>query len=231
MGSELARPPACPPTTCPPACRGSTGLLRGTQGVPWGPPQGTPGAPAGGVPVRAVYTGPPQQGDRNLGWVSGHQWGRSWRDRPPPARRPPAGCAGWARNPKGPQVTPFCHQMGRHPTIWDFKTGIRHRIPARISPCGSRGLNPNFSHHTPCVWVLVLEHPVPPPPASSRLFLLCLEIVYILHSILRVNLRTNILHSILRVNLRSNLKNPMPRTSVKRIQILYISPPEPMQNV
>ena len=53
-------------------------------------------------------------------------------------------CAGWARNPKGPQITPFCHQMGRHPTIWDFKTGIRRRIPARISPWGSRGLNPNF---------------------------------------------------------------------------------------
>ena len=57
---------------------------------------------------------------------------------------PPARCAGWAWNPKGPQITPFCHQMGRHPTIWDFKTGIRHRIPARISPWGSRGLNPNF---------------------------------------------------------------------------------------
>ena len=62
----------------------------------------------------------------------------------PPACRPPAGCAGWAQNPKGPQITPCCHQMGRHPTIWDFKTGIRHRIPARISPWGSRGLNPNF---------------------------------------------------------------------------------------
>ena len=34
--------------------------------------------------------------------------------------------------------------MGRHPTILDFKTGIRLRIPARISPWGSRGLNPNF---------------------------------------------------------------------------------------
>ena len=53
-------------------------------------------------------------------------------------------CAGWARNPKGPQITPFCHQMGRHPTIWDCKTGIRHRIPARISPWGSWGLNLNF---------------------------------------------------------------------------------------
>ena len=28
----------------------------------------------------------PQQGDSNLGWVVGHQWGRSWRDRPPAAR-------------------------------------------------------------------------------------------------------------------------------------------------
>ena len=57
---------------------------------------------------------------------------------------PARGCAGWTWNPKGPQITPFCHQMGRHPTIWDFKTWIRHRIPARISPWGSRGLNPNF---------------------------------------------------------------------------------------
>merc|ERR1711965_684896 len=56
---------------------------------------------------------------------------------------PAQGCAGWARNPKGPQITPFRHQMGRHGTIWDFKTGIRHRIPARISLWGSRGLNPN----------------------------------------------------------------------------------------
>merc|ERR1712185_240600 len=34
---------------------------------------------------------PPQQGDSNLGWGGEHQWGRSWRDRPPPARPPPAG--------------------------------------------------------------------------------------------------------------------------------------------
>ena len=54
------------------------------------------------------------------------------------------GCAGWARNPKGPQIAPFRHQMGRRGTIWDFKTGIRLRIPARISPWGSRGPNPNF---------------------------------------------------------------------------------------
>ena len=25
----------------------------------------------------------PQQGDSNLGWVDGHRWGLSWRDRPP----------------------------------------------------------------------------------------------------------------------------------------------------
>ena len=67
--------------------------------------------------------------------------------RPPGTRRPPSGCAGRARNPKGPQITPFCHQMARHPTIWDFKTGIRLRIPARISPWGSQGLNPNFLFH------------------------------------------------------------------------------------
>ena len=65
----------------------------------------------------------------------------SWGPRGPKGAH---GGAGRARNPKGPQITPFCHQMGRHPTIWDFKTGIRHRIPARISPWGTRGLNPNY---------------------------------------------------------------------------------------
>ena len=38
----------------------------------------------------------------------------------PPAARP---WAGWAWNPKGPQVTPFCHQMGRRGIIWDLKPG------------------------------------------------------------------------------------------------------------
>ena len=74
---------------------------------------------------------------------------------------PPPRCAGWARNPKGPQITPFCHQMGRHPTIWDFKTGIRHRIPARISPWGSRGLNPNF-------FSLILDPKMPKSRFSGR---------------------------------------------------------------
>ena len=55
-----------------------------------------------------------------------------------------ARCAGWARNPKGSQVTPFCHQMGRHPTIWDIGIRVLCRILARISLWGSRGLNPNF---------------------------------------------------------------------------------------
>ena len=52
--------------------------------------------------------------------------------------------AGWAGNPKGSQITPFCHQMGRHPTIWDTRTGIRRRIPAQISLWGSQDLNPSF---------------------------------------------------------------------------------------
>ena len=62
-----------------------------------------------------------------------------------PVARPrrPKG-AGWTQNPKGPQITPFCHQMGRHPTIWDMKTGIRRRIPDRISPWGSWGPNPKL---------------------------------------------------------------------------------------
>ena len=49
-----------------------------------------PWPPCWGEPLRAGYTGPPQQGDSNLGWVGGHQWGQSWRDRPPPAARPQA---------------------------------------------------------------------------------------------------------------------------------------------
>ena len=27
------------------------------------------------------------------------------------------GCASRARNPKGPKIGPFCHQLGRHPTV------------------------------------------------------------------------------------------------------------------
>ena len=63
-------------------------------------------------------------------------------------RQPPGpraqGCASRARNPKGPQITPFCHQMGRHPTIWDARHGFLHRISARISLDRSRPLNLNF---------------------------------------------------------------------------------------
>ena len=92
--------------------QGAQGAPRGPMGPPgppWDPtgahgggpkgPKGPKGplgplGPCWGVPVRAVYTGPPQQGDSNLGWVGGHQWGLSWRDRPPPAAArhpPPAG--------------------------------------------------------------------------------------------------------------------------------------------
>ena len=55
---------------------------------PMGPPRGSKGTPCGYFPQSSCL--PPQQGDSNLGWVGGHQWGLSWRDRPP-ARRPPAG--------------------------------------------------------------------------------------------------------------------------------------------
>ena len=68
----------------------------------------------------------------------GSPYGSHEAHRPPWGPRNPPG-------PKGPQVTAFCHQMDRHPTIWDMETGTLRRIPARISPWWSRGLNPNFS--------------------------------------------------------------------------------------
>ena len=51
------------------------------------------------------------------------------------------GCASRARNPKGPQITPFCHQLGRHPTILHILSTRRRRISARISPDRSNPLN------------------------------------------------------------------------------------------
>ena len=56
----------------------------------------------------------------------------------------PQGCASWARNPKGPQITPFCHQLGRHPTVLHIRGGVRCRISARISPDRSHPLNLDF---------------------------------------------------------------------------------------
>ena len=57
------------------------------------------------------------------------------------------GCAGWARNPKGPQITPFCHQLGRHPTVLDATSAGFRQISARRSLGGSRPLNLNFFVH------------------------------------------------------------------------------------
>ena len=54
------------------------------------------------------------------------------------------GCASRARNPKGPQITPFCHQLGRHPTILHILSTRMRRISARISPDRSNPLNLNF---------------------------------------------------------------------------------------
>ena len=58
-----------------------------------------------------------------------------------------SGHASQARYPKGPQITPFCHQMGRRGTIWDLGTGNLRRISARISPGGCRALNLIFFVH------------------------------------------------------------------------------------
>ena len=56
----------------------------------------------------------------------------------------PQGCASWARNPKGPKIAPFWHQLGCHPTVLhDIKTRLRS-IPAQISPDRSNPLNLNF---------------------------------------------------------------------------------------
>ena len=57
------------------------------------------------------------------------------------------GCAGWTRNPKGPQITPFCHQLGRHPTVLDATSAGFRQISARRSLGGSRPLNLNFLFH------------------------------------------------------------------------------------
>ena len=64
-------------------------------------------------------------------WALGAPWGSQ-------------GCASRGRNPKGPQNTPFCHQSGRRPTIFDIRTGILRRISAPISPGGSHPLNLMF---------------------------------------------------------------------------------------
>ena len=72
--------------------------------------------------------------------------------RPPPARpQEPLGTAkgvlagpGTPRAQNQPQITPFWHQMGRHPTVLHIRGGILRRIPARFSPDRSHPLNLNF---------------------------------------------------------------------------------------
>ena len=85
--------------------------------------------------------GGPKSWKNKLGFRPRNPYSEIWAGTLQAAR---PGCAGWARNPTGPKITPFCHQVGRRGTIWNFKIGIRHKIPAQISPWGSRGLNPNF---------------------------------------------------------------------------------------
>ena len=57
------------------------------------------------------------------------------------------GCASAAWNAQGPQITPFCHQMGRHPTVLRANATEFRRIPARISPDRSHPLNLNSFFH------------------------------------------------------------------------------------
>ena len=77
----------------------------------------------------------------------------------------PQGCAGWARNPKGPQITPFCHQLGRHPTVLDATSADFRQISARRSLGGSRPLNLNF-------FFTILE----PKNAQMSIFVIFLKI-------------------------------------------------------
>ena len=58
-----------------------------------------------------------------------------------------ARCASWSRNPKGPQITSFCHQLGRPPTVLRKPVELRRRISAWISPGGvPMGLERLFVH-------------------------------------------------------------------------------------
>ena len=66
---------------------------------------------------------PPQQGDSDLGWVGGHQWGPSWRDRPPPARPPPArpqGVLAGPGTPRDPKSHLFVTKWVAIQPFWTF---------------------------------------------------------------------------------------------------------------
>ena len=82
------------------------------------------------------------------------------------------GCAGWARNPKGSQITPFCHQLGRHPTVLDATSAGFRQILARRSLGGSRPLNLNFfppfwsQKMSKCQFVYFFENGHPPARAD-----------------------------------------------------------------
>merc|ERR1712185_167475 len=86
---------------------------------------------------------PPQQGDSNLGWGGEHQWGRSWRDRPPPARPPPAGAHfSPILDPKMPK-SQFSERVSiffRDPSQWIWGTrGPRGPWGPQGAPWGPKG--------------------------------------------------------------------------------------------
>ena len=66
----------------------------------------------------------------------------------PPIPPQAQGCASAAWDPKGSQITPFCHQMSRHGTIWgpgthaEFPCESRQDGPAPQSQLFSIALEP-----------------------------------------------------------------------------------------
>ena len=143
----------------------------GPLGPPWGP-MGPRGVPMG--PREALSHCPPQQGDSNLGWVGGHHWGLSWRDRPPAPKTRISGevfaegSAPWSKpsldlGPKGPQGAPWA-PMGAQGALFtgDFPIALRgllggaregslHWFPLRRGrPEGPRIQSNNLSHLPGC---------------------------------------------------------------------------------
>ena len=63
---------------------------------------------------------PPQQGDSNLGRVGGHQWGQSWRDRPPPPAARPQGVLAGPGTPRDPKSHLFATKWVAIQPFWTF---------------------------------------------------------------------------------------------------------------
>ena len=69
------------------------------------------------------------------GWVGGHQWGQSWRYRPPAARRRPWGPHGSKKSPTTDFWTGLFHA---NPKVAE-DLGLKKPFPARAFPCNPKG--------------------------------------------------------------------------------------------